>query len=92
MVHSILENGVKIEFMVVESTHGTMEENTKVTGKIITWMVTESTPGRMAGSMKASTRRIRSMEVESTPGLMAVNMTVNGKMDVNTVAVNTYRK
>ena len=57
MALNTLVNGMRIEFMVAESTPGMMGESTKVIGKTIIWTATLSIHGKMVGRKVCSQKK-----------------------------------
>jgi len=86
------EYGTKIEFMVLESISGMMEELMKVTGKKIIWMDTESIFGKMVESMRDNTKRTRNTVMEFILGLTEENMMVSGLMVDNMGKESIFHK
>jgi hypothetical protein len=72
------ESGMMIRPTVLVFTLTPMEQNTKVTGKMIYNMVMERKPGLMDPVMREITTRERSMEVETINGLMEASTMENG--------------
>jgi len=92
MVLNTPENGMKTEFMDVESTPGTMEGSTRETGKTTTWTAMVCTPGRMVVSTRASIRRTRSMAKASTLGPTEGSTMASGRTADNMVVASTYQR
>ena len=91
MVPCTKVSGSKTRLMAVEFTCGLMEENIRVTGKIITCTETVNTLGRTAVCMTANTKTIENTDMESILGTTVSSMRAIGKMESKTEKESTGR-
>lgn len=74
--------------MDMEYTHGQMEENTKVNGRITVWMEKEYTPGKTDENIRANIWMIKNMGMANINGLMGKFTKVNGDKENSTEKAN----
>merc|ERR1712007_25087 len=79
MVQVIVGISLQMIFMVMVTTHGAINGNTRASGNEIRCMDMAFSPGVMAKSMKGLTSMIKSLATVFSSGLMGVCMTVCGR-------------
>ena len=75
---SMKVNGLMTKLRVMASTHMQMEQNIKVSGKMICRTAGESKSGQMEANLRAITKQVVSMVRAATFGLMAADILGTG--------------